>query len=381
MKTIFVDLQYSAISNGKFLVLSDSNFDVNFSFFKHLTKDFRIIFTLPDDRDIFDSKSVIEKLNCAEIKPVFIERQLIPFNERFNINLKGYEEAISVANPDVLYCNNPSTVAQLKLFAPKAKIITYNHWIDSSLYPKDPNLQRKMSYNIRQCEGHLLSDYVFLNSNFAARMLIQALQENFNERMMDDVDEKIFIFPPTDVFEPIEKLPLKKYDSNIIVFNHRLSSFSYYQQNFEDCFSVIQSLSADYHLACTDSSGKGIPKSADFTTYLGTLSDENLNKALWESSVHLSLFRFGNGGMWSISIMRAIKNLNAIILPNHSGYKEMVPPNYPGLVENTDMAIDVLKAFKNLDFRKTCAMTCYEWFRKTYDMSIYIECFKKLLNE
>jgi glycosyltransferase involved in cell wall biosynthesis len=387
VKTILVDLQYSAISNGKFLVLSDSNFDVNLSFFKHLTEDFHIIFTLPGKTETAQMLKVAGLLDRLGIAPVFIDRDKSPFVERFNLrSFDQYEQAIKLGDPDILYCNNPSTIAQLKLLAPKAKVIAYNHWIDSKKYPKDPDLKRQASYNIRQCEGHILADYTFLNSLFAKEMLMNAFLDHFDEKVAQSVCDKIHIFPPTDNFPALRTLPAKDYTSDAIVFNHRLSSFPYYKDNFIDCMQAATA--AGYQLTCTDSSGKGLPPEAEGKIkYLGTLSPEAMNQALRNSSVHLSLFRPGNGGMWSISIMRAIRNLNAVIIPNHSGYREMVPPHYGGLVSCTlsnttlsvHMATKLLNRLKDCDLRQIWAEECYNWFRENHDIDIYIDRFKHLL--
>ena len=249
-----------------------------------------------------------------------------------------YEEVITLfktiirdhGNPDAVWMNEPCLVMNMKFILNElklldsTKIFNYNHWIDNSEFAKIDHDLRRVSYTLRQTEAVINSDATFLNSAYAKEMLFKSFKEFgmdagvYNEKIATHLhllDSESIL----GVTRKPHNLPYK-----VFIYNHRLSSFGYYQEAFQDLLYVCDKLPPDsFKVLLTNPSGKNFAKERPYLELVEGLPYGKYLQLLADADAQISTFRPGNGGMWSMSIMEALALGTPAFIPNHSGYCEI----------------------------------------------------------
>ncbi len=250
-------------------------------------------------------------------------------------------------NPDIIWENDPCKVWNWKMLLEqmqlKIPIVCYNHWIDSKEYPKTKN----NIYMARQIEGHRLADLSLCNSCHAA-MQIRKMANRKAEVMRPLYDK--------DEYFISKKQP-------IVVYNHRLSPNKYYDDALASFLEALKYTKSKFKVVFTDASGKRpkieVPNGIEYV--VRNFSRKDYLQLLSEAKVVVGSFKYGNGGGWSMSLVDGLMSGCIVIIPDHSGYAEIMPENYPyftthsykgynsdaiNLAEDIDMAMVETKSYR-----------------------------------
>lgn len=359
VKKILYNLQLSAVERftGKFLLEKDSNYSV----FINAVKAFNLEF-----EDV-EHYCIIPKVNQVAgdkyytgVKHInYVRARKTPrvFSSRYHWDADEMAKIIEQIRPNVIWENNPTLVNNWKTlllelgFINSIKVVTYNHWVDSNKYPK---IDRRCLYTIRQAEGLLLSDLYMVNSNFVKNQVLEAFGETF-QIYAKSIEDKIFVFPPLlDEYQIVGigaiHPKMMKRDTVRIIYNHRLSSLPYYNDAYQLFLSGLKEfdrMMKEYNwgvkiiVTFTDASGKLKTrrdikfKNTDRIKIVlkGGMDKIDYLKELVKSDVCVATFKEDNGGGWSISLAEAILADCRIVAPRHSGYAEMLPEKFDGLID------------------------------------------------
>jgi hypothetical protein len=392
-------LQLSAIdkNNGKFLTSKDSNFSVCSNIIKGLNQldcTYRHHILVPD-------RIEFEKCDLPNTEFINYDYTTRVFSSRYDWNSVLTENIINTIKPDIIWENNPTLVnnwktllLEMKLID-KIKVVSYNHWIDTDAYPK---IDRRCPYSFRQYEGALLSDLHMCNSLEAKNQILQSGLKLFNNVNRIPANRTITV-PPFSFYEDILKNKVEKSENIKIIYNHRLSSLPYYNTAYclfcEVINNIIDKLEKPIEIIFTDASCKLDNKDSIKinenekckVTLMRNLSKDDYYKLLWSCNICVGTFLPGNGGAWSISLYEGILTDNAVLVPDHAGYKEMVPFNFIGLIEPnlTDTSEKLLKLINNENWRNSNSEIAKTFFLENYDSTIICAkldfCLRNLWNK
>jgi glycosyltransferase involved in cell wall biosynthesis len=386
MIKIIYHLQLSAIDKEtkRFVLHKDSNFSVMQNVIKSLncyySGQYAHTILAPGDIDAisqdllntFDNNVNVIYDNDFYSKSVF--------SSRYDWNSDRYKSLINdfVKDVNIIWENNPSLVMNWKTLLleenllDKVKVITYNHWIDTKEYPK---INKRCAYAIRQFEGVLYSDLAMANSGESIKQISDQAYDYFHDELLYDV-----VKIPPFIYED-EKLiygRLEDDDKIRIIYNHRLSSLPYYKDGFDTFVQTINNISdkvdKKIQVIFTDASNKLSSKNE-----IDIKEKDNLEVILLKDlskQRYYDILRIGdicvacfskNGGCWSISLMEGILTGNAVLLPNHSGYREMVPMKFVGLCNNdNDYTTKLLDLINNKELRNENSKIAIRYYLKKY---------------
>jgi glycosyltransferase involved in cell wall biosynthesis len=380
MKKILYNLQLSAIKDGKFLLDKDSNFRVINNTIKAFNKycegQYEHYVLIPHNLtgDI---------ATCNDIKYIYCDNYTTKvFSSRYNWHVEEMNKLLLEIQPDIIWENNPTLVNNWKTLLlenkliDKIKVISYIHWIDSENYPK---IDRRTPYLIRQFEGHILSDMVLCNSNEA----ISQIKEQFKEMHYRQYnDAKIFKFPPLINEDEFKNIVSKSDDVIKIIYNHRLSNMSYYDEPFKLFLKILNRMKQiktgkRINIILTDASGKiKYREDIDFkdSNNIKLILKNNMDRIdylneLKSCHICIGLFQKEFGGCWSISLAESIMSGCAVVMPNYSGYGEMIPKNCAGIIDNNiNRTIDLLEQLTNFkDLRNFNSKEKIKFYKKNYN--------------
>jgi hypothetical protein len=369
MKKILWNLQLSSVSKstGRLQVLSDSNWSFNLNCIKALP-DYEHHVIIPCLSDIESYTAVIAELDKRQIYFHELKKRnrFGVFTSRYEWNNDKIEDILMSVRPDLIWENNPSLVMNWKTLLlelsmiDKVPVITYNHWIDNNMFPK---IDARCTYQFRQHEGYYASDLVGVNSYYAQNVIYDGFKFTpWNDNHVSiylDLSNKFFVLPPIIDDKLIEQLKPKEalFGKKTIVFNHRLSSLPYYRKNWEACLAVWDHAieKHDFQVIVTDNSGKGLSEkdNRSYIVHKPNMPYDEYIRTLWKSDIHMTLFDFGNGGTWSMSLAEAILTNNICIAYRHSGYEEMIPPQSGSFHTQLDVALSVCRDNKYKVSHKT----------------------------
>lgn len=319
---ILYELQLSSISKvhpGKIMLDSDSNFTFALNLLKEL-KNYADIFVLvPLSSQVESGEKSIETLKKYNLNPYEIKFIPHPAESRFFVSIEDYKQALANVSPDVIFCNDPAHVANWKqLCKDDTKIVAYNHWICFLEYPKN-----RVPYFFRQIEGEYLADLVFCNSSAMVSALMH--QTRFIPNM--NYSKFKILYPSVDE-ETIMQYQGEKFEKNLILFNHRLSTQEEYMENFQNFMSIVadvKSVCSRLKVLFTNPSGYKV-KGLESWMKCKTLSREEYVSIL--ASKPLTCAFFGYKRMWSMSLGEANGFGSVSVVPRHSCFLEMYPQNY-----------------------------------------------------
>jgi len=402
MKKILYMLQLSFIDkDGNFLINNDSNFSVFYnivkSFDKYYKSDYMFYVLLPKN-------VVTEFKNLSNITPIYnadIYTKKV-FSSRYNWPAETLAKYVDHIKPDIIWENNPTLINNWKTLLLElgminsVKIVGYNHWIDSEKFPK---IDRRVPYSIRQAEGVLLSDLFLCNSNEARNQIIEAICEIYKPDFIEKYNADINTLPPYIDDEFIDVM----YNVNIgrkpgnntirIAYNHRLSSLPYYKEPYERFIKALNYISEKVQdtkiiVYFTDVSGKIKERSEiEFQdtenitiSLVKGLSKESYLQLLVFCDICVGAFLEKYGGAWSISLADGILTKCATIVPNHTGYKEMVDAYYPLLInDDQNLGEVLLDIINNPDIRLQSIDLAYNFYKAKYSMKALAEKLHKYL--
>ncbi len=390
MKTILWNPQLSCISKDthEFLLENDSNFNFFTNIVngcnKYLPNKYKFLILIPH------GSKYVHAENVSFIMTNFNKRV---FSSRYDWDSEKYSNMIIEFQPDIIFENNPTLVNNWKTLLleekliDKIKVVAYNHWIDTYEYSK---IDARCPYFIRQLEGLLLSDAYLCNSKFAILQIKEQFIKTF-PLMLRNKDESCFdkLFAVQPIINE-ENLFNSGYNRDIkILYNHRISTMRYYDDAFKKFLNILieleQFLENKIEVIFTDVSGKlssrnDIPlKDTKHIKIIlkNNLSREEYNKVLKECNMSVSTFS-NNGGCWSMSIAESILSNYIVILPNHSGYKEMVPDNYSGLCEDIQSYVKKICYYVNHPYDCTIE-NVKNFYLSNYSSEIVINKLDKIL--
>lgn len=386
---ILWNLQLSAIDKNTktFLIEKDSTFSICENVIKAFYNkhyDFSHVILLPSNSyQVSPLPNSIFETSSNYITSVF--------SSRYQWDINCFSKILLKHHPDIIWENNPSLVNNWKTLLyelnmlDKCKIITYNSWIDSDKFPK---IDRRCPYAIRQFEGAMLSDLCLCNSNEAKQQIIKhTAADFFSPQTIEKYQSKIQICAPfVEEKDILKHETTKPKDHVAIVYNHRLSSLPYYADGYNIFCKLINNISnrvfkLPIKIYFTDVSGKlttvtdiPIEKSKNIEIILAkNLTKEDYYKLLWQTHICAALFKEENGGAWSISLADGILTKNAILVPNHSGYKEMVDPNFKWLINTFDiesLSNTLYNLIENEELRHINSTQAFTYFLNNFSSDV-----------
>lgn len=390
---ILWQLQLSSVdTSGKLLVDQDSNWSFARNIINGLmsiTNDIKISILFPNTTQVgpkvFGNIEASFKKYGGRVKLFPFRYDTNVFSSRFSFD---FELTIDMCKTveghvgpiDVVWINDPSLVMNWKVvfneLGIRPKIVSYNHWIDNEQFPKTNGY---FNYTLRQIEGVIHSDLHLLNSKYASEMLISS----FNQYNMEHS------YPYHKVHDIPNILDVKFYTDNKlswspvtgrfkIIYNHRISSMSYYKEAFDDFIEVCDSL-ADagyvFNVVLTNPSGKNLRIDRTYVEVKTGLSYIDYLREICSAHIVASSFRPGNGGMWSSSIMEGLALGVPTLVPKHSGYVEMAPHDYNGLfVSKADLFSKIKMLMNSIEFMANLSRTGFTFTRK--NLSPEVVCTK-----
>lgn len=341
MRILWVPQISSKSNDGEVLLNKDSNMSVlrnlldsNFCEENEIT----IAFEFSKNECIIDNE-ILENFRCVfnmtrKFTNAYMER--FCFDNQFYESLKDY-------NFDLVFVNEPTKVIPLrKIF--NCKVVTYIHWLAFKNMPE---------IHLRQLEGINAADACFVNSYYVI--------DELKKRYGDELTAKLFVSQPS--FRG-EVLPLKNDCKNNFIYNHRLSSDSYYKKAFESLVHIMDKVEETIGkenmpvIYLTNPSGKKLEIERDYFKIIDLGSQEEYNEFLEsnEISFHINSF-FESEGMWSMSTVDCARTGNICFLPNYFGYAEIFDKDYFGYCENeSDMAQKIILCLsnKNINVNNKC---------------------------
>jgi hypothetical protein len=393
---IFYNLQLSFIDkNGKFLLNKDSNFSVFYNIAKGFAKYYPEynFFTIIPKESI--GSEILKELPNVIYKRVDTFTKRI-FSSRFQWYSDMMSQVITYAEPDLIWENNPTLVNNWKTLLiedkliEKTKVLTYNHWIDSPWYAKTDN---RAPYFIRQCEGAYYADKILCNSEEASTQIVGCVSEIL-PWAFDRVVKNIDTLAPYIDDETLTAIPSTREDAAEynIIYNHRLSSLPYYDKPYKLFLEAVEQLKEfkvlqmPFKIHFTDASGKlssrddiPVTDSNNVKLFLhNNLAKNEYWDLLSKMDVCVGSFLDGYGGAWSISLAEGILAGCNTIVPNHSGYKEMVPEDYEFLLTFSDP-----RELKSLILEAAISepnTTAKEFYLKNYSMKVLSTKLDKILH-
>ena len=346
MKILF-DLQLSFIDKktGKFKLDCDSNFNFTKNVilgFKQLDKDIQIGLILPDketsecDAEFYSNLENIVDLFFVKYPSNFItSRFIFPFYE--------LKDVINKYQPDFMWTNDFCRVPMYKCVINELnyefKIIAYNHWIDNFMYPK---VDANYTYFFSQIDGAFKADYILFNTQRGIDIFVEGLEDKFNYDFCWQISSKSYIVNPAFDFNVLKDINRNKFKFNTktILFNHRLSTLFYYKSNFKYLRQMCDRLQNIYKFDVILTNPSGYIYS-DLPSYMKSVNvPDYLEYLSLISSCDICVgFFFDSPGTWSMSLAEAAAIGIPLVLPNKSGYKEIVPCNYEFLADSFEDAV------------------------------------------
>ena len=330
---ILYEPQLSSISKihpGKIMLDSDSNFTFALNLLKELKNYADITVLAPLPSQLENRKKPVEILKKYNLNLYEIEFVPHPAESRFFVSREDYKQALADTSPDIIFCNDPAHVANWKqLCKDDAKIVTYNHWICFLEYPKN-----RVPYFFRQVEGEYLADLVFCNSLTMLNALMRQTQ------YIPGIDYSKFkiLYPSVDE-EIVMQHQQKKFEEDLVVFNHRLSTQEEYAKNLQNFMSVVKNIKNNVYpqlkVLFTNPSGYEI-KNLEPWMECKTLLREKYVSVL--ASRPLTCAFFSHERMWSMSLGEANGFGSVSVVPHHSCFLEMYPENYKYFFEPDNLS-------------------------------------------
>jgi len=344
--------QFSSVKEGKYYIASDSNYSFAKNLIPSLLKVFpelEIFFLLPWDVAKSDYLEFYKFAQTYEIKISKIKMTTSVFGTRYSFDYEYMKELIEKIKPDYIWENNPVHARALKtiLWELKydTKILVYYHWIDSPDYPK---VAPEISYWYRQIEGAVSADLIFLNSHYALAQICTSIHKTLRDvTIVKSLVKKMYKVPPIFDSKLFEFKKSKSLECKGIIFNHRLSSLSYYKDNFNILADFMEKFIKKNgwgpKVYFTNPSRKEEPK-VNFEAEFLDLSLPDYYKFLGSDKVTIAPnFFLHSQGMWSISTVEAGLLGNAVILPYKYGYMECAPKDYSGFFKTKEEAYQLFE--------------------------------------
>lgn len=389
MTNIFYNLQLSFIDrNGVFLLNKDSNFSVFYNIAKSMAKYYpKYKFFVPIPLNNTGEEILKGMQNVVHFKSDCFTKRV--FSSRYHWNSDTMAELVHRAKPELIWENNPTLVNNWKtlLIEEKlidtVKILTYNHWIDSPWFSK---IDARAPYYVRQCEGAYYADKILCNSEDAVDQILECVN-SILPWAVDRIEANIDTLAPYIDDETITTMEGTKETGVVnIIYNHRLSSLPYYDKPYKlflDSIICLNEKTSNFNppfkmnIHFTDASGKLSSRNdipiAD-TENMKIKLHENLDKITYwkllkKMDVCVGSFFDNYGGAWSISLAEGILAGCNTIVPNHSGYKEMVPENYSFLLK-TQAAPEDLASMILMASVLPLETSARDFYLKNYSMKV-----------
>lgn len=393
MIKVLYNLQLSAIDKktGEFVLDKDSNFFFCINLIRALnsygSQKYKHSILVPDkflripkERNVkyISSKNYITKI----------------FSSRFNWNTGEMNKILLQQTPDIIFENNPTLVNNWKVLLlendliDRVKVITYNHWIDSNEFPK---IDRRCPYSIRQVEGLYLSDFAFCNSRFAMSQWKNTSEAEISFSNNLPYKNNLKIFPPILIENDYKKERMRNNDVVRIIYNHRISSMEYYKSGYLQFLQVLEAITfkKEVEVIFTDASSKlksrndiKLKDKKNLKIILkNKMGKKEYIQELIDTDICVATFLAGNGGAWSISLAEGILTNNAVIVPSHSGYKEMIPDNFAWKFTNIFELKEKLKTLvDNRDLRIENNEKAKNFYLKNFNEKILVDKFESFVN-
>ena len=401
----------AADENGKFLLREDSNiqFMLNFvsAFNSHSKYRFaKFIVMLPcRPKGIKFPKNVV-----CEIQPDAFHTN--PIADRYHVNIRLYQKILLKYNVAIkcIFENTPHKVSawriaidtlsktdQDRYHLDQIYLFSYIHWIDSINFPKYSVTQTKHHYRMIQNAGLAASDLVLCNSPEAKKQILSDSYVNASLIMRTvPIYERVKVLPP--FIEPREGVKLKEIkvqEQFRILYNHRLSSMSYYANAFFLLQEALDRL--DSHLTgfkpveviFTNPTHKTSIDLVEFQNRFKHLKikeqqcktrNEYIN-LVKKCDIVLSTFQ-DNGGTWSMSLADAIYHNVPPLILSGPGYNYMLPQRYQGIATNPlSLAGIIEKTIQNLMFLTELAGSSYSYHQQMFLPLLWIQKFDSYVDE
>lgn len=276
-------------------------------------------------------------------------------------------------------------------------IICCNNWID---VPYQPRVPPHLSFLISQIEGVLCADITLFNSQAAVRLFEDSVRKLLSPEARHTLALKCQTMAPSIDLPTIDELrpasyPTSKFQAISsgrpikILFNHRINELEFYQSNWQNAFNLLHTLYVEGHsfeVLCTDTAEEKMRRmllsAYPFIRFAPQLPYKEYISNLWSSEICLGLF--SHEGMWSMSLVESMATYCATIVPNHSGYREMVPANYPGLADPNefDENLNLLRRlFIDTEFRRHLAYIGASYVREKFSNREVIHSISPLIEK
>jgi len=250
MTNILYDLQLSVIKDGKFIISTDSNVNVaKFTIFGLLEQnpDYHFVVLVPRDyqcdvnpKEIFKHERITVR-EYPYFKNSFVDRMSFD-----SVKMAGLLKDIKI---DLVMTNDPCKVLPYKtlfhaLYGEIIPVIARNHWVTGQVHRKQVE---SIDYVIRQTEGAIYADYSTFNSEAAIQMMLEGGREFFKEDAIQKAYDKCVPVETVDSKKMDKygvKGQLKLFPETVILFAHRLS----YYTGFDEVFEVLDRLHSEGHI-------------------------------------------------------------------------------------------------------------------------------------
>lgn len=295
--------------------------------------------------------------NCTVLDSEFEENFYAIFNntrtftnamlERFSFDANFFQRVSKMADFDVVFVNEPAKVIPLKKIFPNSVIATYNHWLAFKNMPE---------IELRQFEGMKAADICFVNSDYAKNEIISYYHKRYNCKIGNIIKAQ----PGYDERELFKSKDKNASAEFAFVYNHRLSSDSYYLNAYQTLLRICDSLECSTKIEdmptiyFTNPSGKDFKLDKPYFKSISLGSSEEYYNFLRSDKIlgHLNTF-FTSCGMWSMSTVDCAITGNICLLPKSFGYAEIFNNNYYGYCQTpAEMSAKLTKLIATVELGK-----------------------------
>ena len=374
MKRILMYLQLSRRdSKGRYLLSGDSNWN----FMKHIINmlaenKYSVDVIIPKDYQRVELLGILTGQFSRELNKRIKFIKVTYADDVFNSRFYFGDDIIKVLKSehyDIIWCNDPCLSQNFKIFSPKSKIITYNHWVD---FPSDKKSPKGFTYMYRQAEAAEISDIYLFNSYFhVAEFLTQFKHMNLSNAGFASL-------PPI-----LDNQVMQMYNDRIkILYNHRLASQMQYKKAFESFCKLISKFKKnEFDVYVTNPENKKLKLKVPKHFYIvPSTSVNDYHNILRMCNTSISTFTYPAG--WAMGIADCIANEYNVLTLSHSGYKEMLPKNsYSQCKDVKDIEHKLKILLHDRHVYEKSNITNKQFAIKHYSYDVVKQKLEKILNE
>lgn len=283
------------------------------------------------------------------------------FEVRFNFDWKGIHSLIEAEKPDLLLVNQLELAPHFRSVVASASfsrvpIVSYAHYVPFAtdrtdtivIDPSLDNIGLGQSIVLSFLAGIVASDLVFVHSNYALKLISQALIKHG----LRSAISKLQILPPPR--DPILcGTPLPKTDPPRLIYNHRL--YEHYGTGFvvDLLNELVNEFNIDVHvmdpIGERSAARKALDPSVDhYRTTLKSINrvfvrDDGKDRTRYRDVLEASfvgLAPYRNGCVWSMSCVDCLGMGIPVVAPNFGCFPELVPSEL--LYESQEQAVSII---------------------------------------